>query len=810
MRQFPHMVRRTLSCVVFSACVLPAVASVDSAAAAGPATIELEGRGYGHGVGLSQWGAYGYAVDYGWSAERILDHFYGGTVAATVPPQPVTVRLLTLDGLQTAVVHDKGQLIVDGVAGGPWKSVVVREVSPSAYSVWVRADRTACPSGTDSLGGWTLAASAIGPTVVVRPTTDTSASADYADLLAVCEPDGTVRSYRGFIRAVNASDGANRTVNEVTLEQYLRSVVAGEVSWGWATAGGGRGAQALRAQAVAARSYGLAENRAPWAKTCDLTYCQTYRGAARRSSLGGSFTAIEHPLIDAAVTSTAGIVRKVGSTSGPIAYTMFSSSSGGHTAVTTLPFTAVPDLGDATAANPHHTWRTSLDTAIIERAYPTIGDFTRIEVGARDGAGEWGGRVTSVTLVGRAATVTVSGSQFRSATRLKSNWFRVVGATTPPDADCAGRVPPPVVSGAATSVSGTGYRAVTPTRVANTRNGLGVPLGRLPGGCTLVVNTGQVGAKAVALNVTAVRPLATGFLTAYQCGTARPDTSVLQPLADSTVGGASIVAVDAAGRVCLYSNVSTDIIVDLVGRYDATGASYRSIAVSRRLDTRGGARHAATTTRVVQIAGVGAVSAGASAVTATVHASDPLGRGFVTLFACGSPLPNVATINAMPGVALANHAHVPLSSQGALCVYSSVDVHVTIDVSGWFGGTASARFTVMPPTRVADSRRAFGVADRLVGLRPVAVQLAGANQLPEVAAIHAVAAQVVAVGPSATGYLTVYPCTTSAPPVSMNRFIAGGSAATLVTSAVSSVGQWCVLSSAATDVVVDVTGFYTG
>ena len=53
--------------------------------AAGPTALVLDGHGNGHGYGLSQWGAYGYAVDRGWSAEQILSHYFGGTVPATVP-----------------------------------------------------------------------------------------------------------------------------------------------------------------------------------------------------------------------------------------------------------------------------------------------------------------------------------------------------------------------------------------------------------------------------------------------------------------------------------------------------------------------------------------------------------------------------------------------------------------------------------------------------------------------------------------------------------------------------------------------------
>ena len=187
-------------------------------------TVTLDGHGNGHGYGLSQWGAYGYAVDHSWSAQQILDHYYGGTVSGTVPTNTViAVRLMNLDGAQTAVVSATGGLLVDGVAGGPWKSVVAREVSPSVYSVWARTDAQVCPSAADTLAsGWTKVSAAVSTQVNIRTQVDSSATTDFANLAAVCEPGGNVRSYRGLIRAINDANGANRTVNEVPLEQYLR------------------------------------------------------------------------------------------------------------------------------------------------------------------------------------------------------------------------------------------------------------------------------------------------------------------------------------------------------------------------------------------------------------------------------------------------------------------------------------------------------------------------------------------------------------------------------------------------------------
>ena len=232
--------------VLLLALVATTVDVIPQAASAAPAAVvtavdtavALDGHGNGHGYGLSQWGAYGYAVDGGWSAAQILDHYYAGTVAGTVAIDAVLgVRLMNLDDRQTAVVSDTGGLSVDGVAGGPWKSVVAREVSPAVYAVWARADAQECPAAdVDPVTtGWTLVAASVATQVNIRTQVDSAMTTNYADLAAVCEPGGNVRSYRGVVRAVNGTAGENRTVNEVPVEQYLRSVIAKEMSPSWAS-----------------------------------------------------------------------------------------------------------------------------------------------------------------------------------------------------------------------------------------------------------------------------------------------------------------------------------------------------------------------------------------------------------------------------------------------------------------------------------------------------------------------------------------------------------------------------------------------
>jgi SpoIID/LytB domain protein len=263
-------------------------------------------------------------------------------------------------------------------------------------------------------GGWfTLATSnsaAVVPVSLVNQSLERT--------LQVCESDSARRWYRGELRAVDSA-GAQRTVNAVPLDNYLRGVVPQESppSWGGlgCTSGGCRGQRALEVQAVAARSYALAENRYPFAKTCDSVSCQVYRGRRARSA-GGTETAYEWPQTDAAVATTSGTIRVIG---GAPARTEFSSSSGGHTAGGTFP--AVVDDGDDVSLNPNHDWTTPLARSAIELSYGR-GTLQSIRVAARTPA-DGGRRVQTIELAFSGGTVLESGDAFRTRFGLKSTWF---------------------------------------------------------------------------------------------------------------------------------------------------------------------------------------------------------------------------------------------------------------------------------------------------------------------------------------------------------------------------------------------------
>ncbi|QCQ93181.1 SpoIID/LytB domain-containing protein [Rhodococcus sp. SGAir0479] len=364
--------------------ILPAVAA--------ETPIVLSGHGYGHGRGMGQYGAYGYARNQGWSAERIVGHYYGNTNLGRVDDPWVGVRLLGRDDKRLDVYAQAG-LNVAGRYFGPNSSAHLTP-KPGGADVIV----------TDGCGGREIWRGSTNAPWVDPVNLGGNRPAN--EHLRLC--DGNV-PYRGAMGALRDGNGAWRTVNRVLMEDYLYGVVPAESIPSWADSGG---MQALRAQAIAARSYAAAERRYGYAQTCDTQSCQVYTGSSR-----------EDRRTTDAVNTTAGTVIKRGN------QTMaaeFSSSTGGFTAGGVFP--AVVDDGDV--VSPNHNWTQTVTAGAIAREYG-VGELISFEVIGRNNLGADGGRVTRVRVVGTTRTVEGSGDEARWKLGLKSDWFTVGGAPGP-------------------------------------------------------------------------------------------------------------------------------------------------------------------------------------------------------------------------------------------------------------------------------------------------------------------------------------------------------------------------------------------
>jgi stage II sporulation protein D len=329
-----------------------------------PSVVAFTGHGWGHGLGMSQWGAYGYAL-HGWTYDRILAHYYPGT---TLGPAPVsTVRILVASE----------------------KKVTLASMEP-----WSVVDAT----GTKT----PLAAGSI----VVGTGLKVNGAALAPPLRFASKQPLTVdgRAYRG--RIVVVPDGkALDAIDTVGLEGYVKGVVPAEMPPRWPP-------EALKAQAVAARSYALA-NLAK-GRPYDLygdTRSQVYGGVAGES-----------PSASAAVDATKGEVALY---KGKVADTLFFSTSGGRTAsaVETTGI-AVPYLVSVAdpydTLSPYHDWGPVLfDAASVEKQLKLSAPVA--DIGVVNGPS---GRVKSMVVTGDdESRVTFTGNQVRNALDLRSTWF---------------------------------------------------------------------------------------------------------------------------------------------------------------------------------------------------------------------------------------------------------------------------------------------------------------------------------------------------------------------------------------------------
>jgi SpoIID/LytB domain protein len=396
----------------------------------------IDGRGFGHGVGMAQDGAF-WMAKAGATAPQILGHFYPGTSVGKVAN--ATVRVSVFDNAVANVGFPAGGRIDerDGATPGAGFPIVVEPGGSARLRMaggtivvdtltGARANRPA-PTPTTAPATTTTTRPAPQSTELLpRPTTTstttarvaapaTSAASAAADApLATTRPlvftprdGGTVtvldrqRTYRGFID-VFAHDTTIKLVNQVAVEQYLRGM--GEVrdpSWPQA---------ALRTQAIAARTYALRAMGAA-GELCDNTRCQVYLGQQA-----------EYGAMDKAVSATAGQVLVFNK---GLASAVYSSNGGGHSASREEGFGTTGGDYPYLRAAPYDTknpmpWSVTVGLADLSARLGHV-DITGAEVIATGPSG----RATSVALDGPGGRRAVTGLAFARALGLRSTMFTV-------------------------------------------------------------------------------------------------------------------------------------------------------------------------------------------------------------------------------------------------------------------------------------------------------------------------------------------------------------------------------------------------
>jgi stage II sporulation protein D len=434
--------RRTLAAAC--ALVLLALTPPIPSAAAVP-VLTIDGKGFGHGVGMAQDGAFWMGKS-GATTPQILSQFYPGTKQGK-GSGTVRVTVLTPTDGQAVVQFPNGGEIRDALDGGQSPGFPVRvgaggqvrlRFDGSAYSVeggaaTAASAQSAAPAlsqarpmstrgqpipidpsttSTTSSTTTTTAPPPDEPTTTTstapppRPSTGPSSS---RPLWAVPSGGGTTnlpvrtRRYRGVVEAT-AQRGPFRLVNQVDVETYLRGM--GEVrDPSWPVAG-------LRAQAVAARTYALRAMKAN-GEICDDQRCQVYLGQQA-----------EYGAMDKAVRDTAGQVLVFGTT---LASTVYSANGGAHSASRQEGF-GTPDDNSYPYLRPAPyptqnplPWKVDVALTDVAARLGYRGQLTGASISKTGPSG----RALEVTLEGSAGPKTVLGIAFARAFSLKSTLFSV-------------------------------------------------------------------------------------------------------------------------------------------------------------------------------------------------------------------------------------------------------------------------------------------------------------------------------------------------------------------------------------------------
>ncbi len=410
-----QMGRLVVLVAALSGSALGIVATAPPASAYPSATVTLEGHGYGHGYGMGQWGALGYALNQT-SYQSIVSYYYGGTslsgLSSLQESTQVRVAMTENNGSTTTIVTSGSPFTVAGLSIPAGQAAEMAEAPNGLWAIY---------QGPGCSGPWPSSPAVSGASNPVAVPNNSPALGDpnaNTEALQLCQGAGNV-TVRGSIEATYNSLGQTRTVNTIPLEQYVAGVVPNESPAYWGTLGTAGpqgepwGFQELEAQAVAVRSYVMSGlgSYGGYADTCDQT-CQTYRGTLNESAI-----------TDLAVADTVGQVMEF--PGGSVAATQYSASTGGYTNPGTFP--AVPDAGDSVcipgACNPNHTWTTSVAVSTIDATWPQLGTLQSISITGRNGYGDWGGRVTAMSLNGSDQDVSLTGDQFATALGLQSDWF---------------------------------------------------------------------------------------------------------------------------------------------------------------------------------------------------------------------------------------------------------------------------------------------------------------------------------------------------------------------------------------------------
>jgi hypothetical protein len=618
---------------------------------------------------------------------------------------------------------------------------------------------------------------------------------------------------------------------------------------------------ALRAQAVAARGYGLEQSRYVYAQTCDTMACQVYGGSASRANVDAGPQSVEASQTDRAIADTAGRVRvwaagnAHGIAPGTIASTEFSASNGPQTAGGAFP--SIADPADATALNPSHRWTRVISVAALRSAYggaepsrvttvldpasPYEGIYAnrvRLDDGEHVSAWSFRGQFDlpspgfTVTPVTREVAVDQSlyfiGDSVGAsiATELPALMSGVFSSYTH-DALSSRRT-----AGGSVMPDGVGAAASVPagTDIVVVELGYNDDPAELSGRIDQVMSTLSARGVGVVIWTTMSERRQANGVSRYAPANAALESArgrwsnliVVDWAAASDHGEADRwysdgVHLTSTGQAKFASWLRSRILEVTDPAYIAVGELDQMVPVTpaRLLDTRTG-RGVSSIGKVtnrtieVQVLGEGgvpgtSVSAVALNVTAVESSTDRYG-GYLTVFPCGEQ-PNSSNLNFRSGQTIANSVIAPVSATGTVCFYVRGSAHLLADVSAYF--PSSTDFVALTPGRVLDTRTGNGAPVGEVADGTIEFPVLGRGGLPggDVAAVALnLTVDQTRSGPGG-GFVTVFPCG-DRPNSSNLNFTSGRTIANAVIAPVSASGTVCIFVSGGAQLIADVSGYF--
>lgn len=696
-----------VSGLIVAAPAVQAAEEVYPAPASGAWTVD--GRAWGHGRGMSQWGAQGAALQ-GRSADEILAFYYPGTTAGSVAGQYVNVSLTTFTPTTTVTVWSPENR---SIRMGPLNGEVL--LGPGRWTVTV-SGQTVTAQRRSTAGG---------PVTETRTYTGTlrfESLSEYGMVIAPGVNDTTGRWYRGDLRIVPTSGTGFNVTNSLPMEEYLKSVVPRESPASWAAA-------ALQAQAVAARSYA-------WHKVtngnplCDTTSCQVYYGKGVANAAGSLTESYEDPRTDAAIAATSGRIQNWG---GAVAFTEFSSSNGGWTTPSALPYqVSKADPWSGTAPGDNKTrWVNTLSVATVASSCPGSGGTLRnLVVVSRTGYGELGGRVTKARVECSTGSATLTSPTFG----LLSSWWKP--RTGAPKLENIGVSSTVIDHAGQMSIGATPNYGVTWTLTVRDR-GTGVTALTTTGTATAGVRfnatwfgnystptagSGHVGPGTYTVTLTAVD--ATGAATAPFS----TDVTVRRPADPAQVAAVPLVANGG------YVPVTPTRLLD-------TRLNFQSLGAGQRAD-------------VAVLGRAGVPSSGVTAVVLNVTAVGAVTDTHLRVWPAGTAMPHASSLNTDASRTQASMVTVGVGGEGKISFFNAAGTtHYIVDVLGYYTTDlgSSSRYTPVDPVRAFDSRSTPALSSGDVRT----VDVAAALGVPA-ASLSSVTVNVTAIGATGPGYVVAY------------------------------------------------------